>query len=154
MDTVLANHGLYRDRDLYNFVAGAATPDGKWSEKTTPKRQPFSVDNLNKLRLSVPCFVGIVPETRAAIRRFYHKRPLQRALLNVMDNVTTNVKPLRVKSPPKTTVSFYASMTHGQRADAVRLLRGSKLLWAWWNYECATLDYRFTQAGNYGFISQ
>lgn len=63
---VIKAHGIYRDRDLYNYQSGARYPGDHWSEKRARIADPYNETQLDKLRLGLPCFVRDIP----ALRRF------------------------------------------------------------------------------------
>src|SRR5205814_323403 len=70
------------------------------------------------------------PELRRKTRRFYCRSWIQRAARALGDGLISRmVRPMTVGSPPSHTVHFLASLTHVQRADAVRRLSRSSLRW-------------------------
>jgi hypothetical protein len=61
--------GLYRDRALYNYTVGAWHPGALWTEKVRPRTERYGDADLDKLRLSVPCFLMDVPALKRRARR-------------------------------------------------------------------------------------
>lgn len=61
---VVKAHGIYRDRDLYNYQVGARVPGSRWTEKLTRLPQRYSDEALEKLRLGLPFFVRDIPQVR------------------------------------------------------------------------------------------
>lgn len=130
MDVVLKTGGIYRDLELYQFLTGAPTPDGCWSEKREPGPERFTSTNLQKLSLSLPSFLLMNPEYRA-LTRVFHRTPLvSRAARALGDRLLTKLaRPLRARRPPRYTVYFRGQLSHIQRLDAARRLRHSSLRW-------------------------
>lgn len=130
MDVVLKVNGVYEDRELYNYVVGAPTPDGRWTEKTERRGVPYRPEQLNKLRLSVPCFLGVATRMRRQVRRYYCRSVSERVVRSLGDRILDYVRrPLKATAPPQYTAHFYASLTHVQRAKAARKLRMSSIRW-------------------------
>lgn len=50
-----------KDRDLYNWKVGADYPDANWTQKKSKKEIHYSIQDLDKVKLSFPCLVGVVP---------------------------------------------------------------------------------------------
>ncbi len=130
MDVILKVNGVYNDPDFNNYLVGAPTSDGKWTEKTERREPPYQPANLRKMVLSIPCFLGTIPEMRAKTRRYYSQSTIQRMSRSVGDRLLAGLpKMLRASNPPRSTVHFFASLTHIQRAVALRKLKASSLRW-------------------------
>jgi hypothetical protein len=130
MDVVLKVNGVYNDPDFNNYIVGAPTSDGRWAEKSEPREQAYQPANLRKMILSIPCFLGITAELRAKTRRYYCKSPVRRVGRSIGDHLLARLpKALKTNNPPRSTVHFFASLTHVQRATAVRKLKQSSLRW-------------------------
>src|ERR1700684_474948 len=56
---VIKGTGLYRDRELYNYAVGPRFPGGAWVEKLRPREWRYEPHELEKLRLSIPCFLWL-----------------------------------------------------------------------------------------------
>jgi hypothetical protein len=65
---VIKPQGLYRDRDLYNYVVGPQYPGANWTRKERPLDVGYRAEDLEKLRLSVPCYVTALPGVRRRVR--------------------------------------------------------------------------------------
>ena len=130
IDVVLKVNGVYADRELYNYVVGAPTPEGRWTEKTERRGVPYRREQLNKLQLSIPCFLGVATRVRRQVRRYYCRSAPERAVRDVGDRILEYLRrPLKASAPPQHTAHFYASLTHVQRAQAARKLRMSSIRW-------------------------
>src|SRR5262249_11559773 len=128
MDVVLKVNGLYMDLDLYNYIVGAATAGGRWTEKSRARPCRYGRSNLNKLRLSVPAFIAVNPLVRRQARSLYVKSRGRRFLRGAADTLL-GVLPTQIRkyNPPRATVHFFASLTHIQRAKALMMLNESSL---------------------------
>lgn len=131
LDAVLKVHGVFRDPDLYNYAVGAVTPNGRWTEKVEPLPHLRSAEALKKVHLGIPCFLAMVPLVRKLTRRFYNRSRVRRLAFEIGDVLQDSfARPAGKSRPPRLTAHFYASLTHGQRAIAARMLRRSSLPWA------------------------
>jgi hypothetical protein len=129
-DAVIKVHGLFRDPDLYNYVVGAVTPDGKWTEKEQQLTHFRSPESLQKLNLGIPCFLSLAPLVRQHTRPFYTRSRWRQVAYGIGDRVQNLfARPASLRSKPRLTTHFYASLTHGQRATAARALAQSSLPW-------------------------
>ena len=131
--TVLKFQGVFRDHDLYNYDVGPWYPGAVWSEKVRPKKQRLRDADLEKIRLSVPCFIIDLPGMLRNARRyeFGAARTMgadmsraQRCARNVAEEVLSAavaVAPLRARPLD---VHCLAAFTHVQRLEAIRHLDG------------------------------
>jgi hypothetical protein len=130
VDIVLKVNGVYCDRALYNYVVGSSTANGRWTEKVEQKTSLYADDNLSKVRLFVPSFIGMSPEFRALTRPIYEASTLRQGAGRLVDTLVRNLpRPLNAMRPPKNTAHFIGSLTHVQRVTAVRMLKQSSLRW-------------------------
>jgi Glycosyl transferases group 1 len=130
---VIEFDGIYRDRALYSYVVGCRYPGGNWTEKLRPRPARYRARDLDKLRLSVPCFMRDLPVIRRAARARLGRaatasgksmsrterigRDLGEALLvRAFGLASGRGRPLEV--------NCLVAPTHPQRIDAVRLLEG------------------------------
>ena len=65
MACVLKGGGLYRDRELYNHAAGPHQPR---EHEHQPREHGYTSADLEKLRLSIPCFLWVAPGARRRLR--------------------------------------------------------------------------------------
>jgi Glycosyl transferases group 1 len=123
---VIEFDGLYRDRELYNYFVGSRYPGGNWTEKLRPRPWRYRASDLDKLRLSVPCFMKELPVIRRAARA-RHRKSMSRAgrmgrnlgeawLVRAFGLPNVRERPFEVHC--------VVAPTHPQRLDAVRLLEG------------------------------
>jgi hypothetical protein len=128
MDVVLKVNGLYSDLDLYNYIVGAATAHGRWTEKSHARPVGYRGSNLDKLRLSVPAFITVNPVVRRGSRSLYVQSKGGRFFREAADRVLA-VLPTRITKYklPRKTVHFFVSLSHTQRARALMMLKKSSL---------------------------
>jgi Glycosyl transferases group 1 len=130
---VIEFDGLYRDRDLYNYFVGSRYPGANWTEKVRPRPLRYRPSDLDKLRLSVPCFMTELP----VIRRAARARPSRAAAGNAKSMSRAKrlgrdlVEALLVRAFGLASargrplqVHCLVGPTHPQRIEAVRLLEG------------------------------
>jgi hypothetical protein len=130
---VIEFDGVYRDRDLYNHFVGCRYPGANWTEELRPRPARYRARDLDKLRLSVPCFMRDLPVIRRAARARLSRvagangksmsrrkrigRDLgEAALVRAFGLPTGRGRPLEV--------NCLVAPTHPQSIDAVRLLEG------------------------------
>jgi hypothetical protein len=130
---VIRFDGVYRDRDLYNYFVGCRYPGANWTEKIRPRPSRYAAGELDKLRLSVPCFMKDLPVIRRAARARLSRaadpggtsmskrkrvgRDLGEALLfRAFGLAGSRGRPLEV--------NCVVGPTHSQRIEAVRVLEG------------------------------
>jgi hypothetical protein len=131
---VIKPQGVFRDRDLYNWVVGSMYPDAVWAEKKRPREARYSESDLEKVKLSVPCFMLDLP----AIRREARQRetaeatqtigrrmsPLERAGRDLGEASFLRAMSLAPVGRRRLEVNCVGSLTHVQRVDAIRFLEG------------------------------
>lgn len=130
--SVLCLQGMYRDRDLYNYVVGPQYPGANWMEKRDRRGYRYGSSQLEKLRLSVPCFVIQFPAVRSRARRWVRRRargagwrqrllPLGQGLANRLTVAGLGILPGVGRSLD---VHCHVGLSHIQRIEALRLLEG------------------------------
>src|SRR5580704_6361026 len=68
MACLIKGGGLYRDRELYNYEVGPRFPGARWVERTRPRASRYAPRELEKLRMSIPCFLWVAPGARRRLR--------------------------------------------------------------------------------------
>ncbi len=133
VSTVIKFQGVFRDRDLYNYDVGPWHPGAIWSAKLRPKPLRYRGEDLDKVRLSVPCLIMDLPgllrsargyEAGAAGTTGRRMSSTQRRMRGVAEegfSAAIRVAPTR-RRPFE--VHCLASLTHIQRLEAVRRLDG------------------------------
>lgn len=122
-DRVLKVNGLYKDPDLYNYEVGAPSPSGNWTQKKTLRPGPrYAPDDLAALRLGPPCFLSSVPKVRSRTRTLYQGW-LERSLKDRVDDVADVWVSLTRLRAPQRTAHVAGTLSHVQRADALRRIR-------------------------------
>lgn len=130
VEVVMKVHGVFKDPELYNYAVGAITPRGRWIEKLERLGKDYRPENLRKVRLAIPCFVSVAPLVRQRTRPFYGRSRVHCAAYAAADLALGRLsRPISTRRPPRLTVHFYGTLTHGQRAIAARMLRKSSLPW-------------------------
>lgn len=131
--TVIKFQGVFRDRDLYNYDVGPWHPGAIWSQKTSPKQQRYRDEDLEKIRLSVPCLLLDLPGPLRTAREYEvagtstsgrTMSRTQRRIRNVaeeMFSAAVGAAPIRARPLE---VQCLATLTHVQRLDALRRLDG------------------------------
>jgi hypothetical protein len=125
---VIEFDGVYRDRDLYNYFVGCRYPAANWTEEVRPRPMRYRARDLDKVRLSVPCFMRDVPVIRRAARASQPRDRLEREI--DVENGADRPRPRRGIGRPGTRscrrpgrpleVNCLVGPTHPQRIDAVR----------------------------------
>lgn len=128
--SVLCMQGLYRDRDLYNWNVGPVYPGANWTEKRERRQWRYGSDHLDKLRLSVPCFVTQFPGVRRRTAEWVREdgrrwtrnaRSLGQPLANRVMMAGLGVAPRLGRSLE---VHCHLGLSHVQRIETLRLLEG------------------------------
>jgi hypothetical protein len=130
---VLKGQGIYRDRDLYNYRVGARVPGANWTHKSRPKAEQYPGDDLDKLRLSVPCFMldfaavrrgTRVREAIAARQNGQRVSSVTRVARNLGDYALMPALGLAGIGLRHKDVHCVVSLSHVQRIQAMRELEG------------------------------
>jgi hypothetical protein len=133
MAVVIKPQGLYRDRDLYNYEVGPVYAGALWTEKLRPRRSHYPADHLDKLRLSVPCYVTMLPGVRAEERSRQRgaarttnrdMSPAERVARNVADHALTHAVMRAPLQARRSAVHCVVSLTHVQRLQTMAALEG------------------------------
>jgi hypothetical protein len=130
---VLKGQGIYRDRDLYNYEVGARVPGANWTHKSRPKADQYRGSDLDKLRLSVPCFMldfaavrrgTRLREATAASAAGQRVSTAARLARNLGDYMLMPALGLAGAVPRRKDVHCVVALSHIQRIQAVRELEG------------------------------
>jgi len=125
MACVLKGGGLYRDRELYNYEVGPRFPEGVWSERRRPRRRRYMPEELEKLRLSIPCFLWVAPGARRRLRgRREGLSPARRVARDAAERLLDPALSMVAGAGRPHGVHCVGRLTHVQRLEAVRLLEG------------------------------
>ena len=130
LDVVLKVNGVFKDRELYRYPVGSLSRSGVWSGKAGPQRFAYKRENLDKVQLSLPCFVANIPALRRRTRKLYGQPWGGRRLRAAADVGLSALGALTRTRVPRRAAHFLGALTHPQRADAVRLLKSSGLDWS------------------------
>jgi hypothetical protein len=130
---VIKFQGVFRDRDLYNYDVGPWWPGAVWSEKARPKELRYRDQDLEKIRLSVPCLIMDLPGLLRNSRR-YEAGPArtigsdlsrtQQSVRNAGEEVLSAVLGFAPIGRRSLDVHCVATLTHVQRLEAIRRLDG------------------------------
>jgi hypothetical protein len=130
---VLKLQGLYRDRDLYNYEVGATYPGARWSEKRRPREQRYRTEDLEKLRLSVPCIMLDLAGVRRVARRREgtQARTLSRRMPDAERVARNSADLLLLEALARAPITgrtrdvhCLMQLSHVQRIEALQLLTG------------------------------
>jgi hypothetical protein len=126
MACLIKGGGLYRDRELYNYEVGPRFPGARWVERTRPRASRYAPRELEKLRMSIPCFLWVAPGARRRLRaRREEQRHFERLARDVAEGL---LSPLLATAGARGTRSYevhcVGSLTHIQRLEALRLMAG------------------------------
>jgi hypothetical protein len=126
MACVIKGGGLYRDRELYNYEVGPRFPEARWTERVRPRASRYATSELEKLRLSIPCFLWVAPGARRGLRA---RREEQTRFERLARDVTEGLLgPLLASASARGArsreVHCVGSLTHVQRLEALRLMEG------------------------------
>lgn len=129
VDLLVKTQGLFRDRDLYNFKVGPLHPGANWTRKTEPTDRPYSPRQLDKLRLSFPCFIAVDRRVRARIRRkMFGFGAAARAVRGFGDLLSTlEGRLLGSLIVPEQTAQCLVSLTHITRLELLIALREARV---------------------------
>jgi hypothetical protein len=127
VDLVLKGQGIYRDRELYNYRVGPFFAGANWTAAIESRRVRYTHAQLEKLRLSVPCFLAIDARTRHRIRLVErpHRRLETYARLAAEAAVQASLPLVRLRRPKHLTAHFVGTLTHRQRLDLLEILRSA-----------------------------
>ena len=131
---MLKAQGVYRDRDLYNYALGPwHSKNRSWTEKRHAWPERYGGEDLEKLRLSVPCLLVDLPAFKRAARRREKSRAsgtLTRSM-SAPERLARNTAELvlwevfgRAPIRRHRDVHCLVTLTHAQRIDALRELQG------------------------------
>jgi len=126
-DAVLKVNGVYADPALNAFDVGAPRADGNWSRPDLRLPNPPSPELVERVHLSVPCFLGCVPTLRSRVQRLYGRNIARRVAARAGEALLSAAGGLLGRPPYA--VHFLGALTHIQRLDAVRRLRESGVPW-------------------------
>jgi hypothetical protein len=122
---VLKAQGVYRDRELYNYRVGPFFPGGNWTNKVERRRVLYSTSHLDRIRLSVPCFLAVDLPTRRALRRLSDRgrgKTWLRDSGDLLLGSLTHARPARRRA---VSTHFVGSLTHWQRLELVERLEAA-----------------------------
>ena len=125
LDLLIKPQGLYRDRDLYNFDVGPIFSGNDWTSKRISSKRFYSEKQLDKLRLSLPCFFSNHRAVRHVTRQTVLGMGTFQAGLrlagDVVNGAMTSVLSRFV--PRRSGIHCIVSLTHMSRLDLVHSLR-------------------------------
>lgn len=132
-EIVIKVQGIYRDRDLYNYVVGPQFDGANWTEKSRPQSERYDSADLEKLRLSLPSFVTEFPAIRrrtraretgeAAMARRRIGRA-ERIARDLIEDVLVHSVGIANSHWRTLDVHCLTGLSHVQRIEAMRLLEG------------------------------
>lgn len=129
LDLILKNGGVFKDRDLYNYVNGSCSPNKIWGDKTIKKEEVYPQEVLDKIRLSFPCFIFVGRYFRGEARKILpHFTASKRVVRNCLDLISdSEIKLLRSTIKPQKTAHFRGWLNHVQRLEMLDELKDSQI---------------------------
>jgi Glycosyl transferases group 1 len=130
---VVKAQGLFRDRELYNYSVGPWWGGTNWTEKRRSRAERYRADDLDKLRLSLPCFAADLPAVRREARRRETSAsgtvgrpisPFERLIRNSGERLIPPMLALAGASRRRLDVHCASALTNAQRLDVMRNLEG------------------------------
>ena len=128
---VIKGQGVYRDRDLYNYEIGPVCDGAFWSTKRKPRRERYSDGDLERIRLSLPCFMYSPGLQRAARRRegtsaYTGSRPMGRLERTMRNGAELLLAGIAELAPARRDLDVHCAttLTHVQRLEAIEQLEG------------------------------
>jgi hypothetical protein len=130
---VVKAQGLFRDRELYNYCVGPWWGGANWTEKRRSRPERYRVGDLDKLRLSLPCFAAGLPVVRREARRRETGAsgtvgrpisPVERLVRNSGERLIPPVLALAGATRRRLDVHCVGALTNAQRVDVMRHLEG------------------------------
>lgn len=94
-------------------------PQGVYKDKTKYVHGFFSKEDINKIELSFPCFISVIPELRKRVREVKGVARLKNSVLYSLDNLFPQLNPFVYK---KNDLNFIGSATNSIRIDIVNKL--------------------------------
>ena len=126
VDVVLKAQGVYRDRELYNYEVGPYYPGANWTGKLRRSKRQYSPAQLDKIRLSLPCFIGSDREVRRRVRRvkpaISQFQRLARGFGDWWNAVETELRH-RMPGDPPYTAHCLVALSHVQRLELLLALK-------------------------------
>lgn len=132
-EVVLKFQGIYHDRDLYNYVVGPQFAGANWTEKLRPRRSRYHSADLEKLRLSVPCYMTEFPairrrtrarETRTMGMAGRRMSRVERLARDLGEGLLASAMGVASEHLRTLDVHCLTGLSHVQRIEAMRLLEG------------------------------
>jgi hypothetical protein len=125
MACLIKGTGLYRDRELYNYEVGPRFPGALWTERLRPRESRYEARELEKLRISIPCFLWVAPGARRRLRaRREEQTCAERLARGGAETLLGPALAVAGRGPRPHAVHCVGSLSHVQRLEALRLLEG------------------------------
>lgn len=125
MACLIKGTGLYRDRELYNYEVGPRFPGALWTERLRPRESRYDPRELEKLRISIPCFLWVAPGARRRLRaRREEQTRAERLVRDGAEALLAPVLDVAGRGPRPHAVHCVGSLSHIQRLEALQLLDG------------------------------
>jgi hypothetical protein len=131
LTVVLKGQGVYRDRDLYNYVVGPIYAGGVWAEKLRPRDERYRDADLERVKLSIPCYMLQLPDVQrvtrqresASLQTMQRRMPApERWVRNAADRALLQALPLIPSRHRNLDAHCLLKATHVQRIEIMTLL--------------------------------
>lgn len=125
-DLILKTSGVFKDKDLYNYVNGACSTNRDWLSKVQPLAEKYPKRILDKLRPSYPDFISTHRIVRRRVRRLLPHLSILYGLAAAAGDIVADVEnalETLLGRAPKKFLHCVCGVTHYQRIEVMRLLR-------------------------------
>jgi len=123
LDVILKSGGVYKDRTQYNSYSGSCSTNRLWNKKNIVNPWQYDNEILDKINVSIPCFIAITPFFRRELRK---SSPLvsntSRFIRNLQERVLHYYINKKNKSSKNYKYHFRGSITHLSRLELGELL--------------------------------
>lgn len=136
LDIILKSGGIYRDREQYNSYSGSCSSNHLWNRTDIPNPLQYNNLTLDKINVSLPCFIAVDPFFRRRLRK---TSPNITTLDRIIRNTQEQLFHFYMKQKSKNSSSnskyhFRGSITHlsrfllGERINEIDIAGTYKLL--------------------------
>jgi len=124
LDIVLKSGGIYKDKNQYNSYSGSCSSNQLWDKTDIPNPIQYDNEILDKINISLPCFIAIDP---------YFRRKLRKTSTQINDtsrivrNAQEQLLSIYLNQKSKKSASNYKYHFRGSITNYSRLLLGEIL---------------------------
>jgi len=138
LDIILKSGGVYKDRAQYNSYSGSSSSNQFWSKTNVPNPMQYDNSILDKVHVSLPCFIAISPFFRRKLRKNSSKisnvsriaRNFQEQLLQIYSNQKSKHKSTNFKYHFRGTISHLQRLLLGEILNDIGIEGTYRLLFS------------------------